>query len=164
LSAEGLVDVHSRSGTYVATLARHDLEEMFDIRCALECLAAEKAVERITDVQLTEARRLLDVLGRPIKTAANRKTHEQANSAFHELIIRAAGNQRLMEMYESLAAHIALCRLHRIDQAWQLRVPQEQQEHEQIFAALEARDAKGLAKALRTHILRAKQTLQDIPE
>ncbi len=32
-------------------------------------------------------------------------------------------------------------------------------EHEEIFAALEKRDGKALAKALRGHILRAKDTL-----
>src|ERR1700744_6628627 len=46
LAAEGLVDVHSRIGTFVSSLSRRDLEETFDIRCALECLAAEKAAER----------------------------------------------------------------------------------------------------------------------
>src|SRR5262249_42050708 len=52
LAAEGMVDVHSRSGTYVATLSRRNLAETFDIRCALECLAAEKGAEALTDEQI----------------------------------------------------------------------------------------------------------------
>ena len=39
---EGLVEVQPRSGTFVAKLSVQDIEETFEIRCALECLAAEK--------------------------------------------------------------------------------------------------------------------------
>src|SRR5258708_432911 len=97
LAADGLVDVHSRSGTFVATLTRRDLEETFDIRCALECLAGEKAVEFITDEQIEQARKLLGVLSRPVKTDAHRKAHEQANSELHDIIICSSGNQRLAD-------------------------------------------------------------------
>lgn len=159
LAAEGLVDVQSRSGTFVATLTRRDLEETFDIRCALECLAAEKAVDKITNREIDQARKLLGVLLRPVKSDSQRKIHEQANSEFHEIIIRASGNQRLADMYESLQAHIAMCRLHRLDENWQSRLPQEQKEHQEIIDALEKRDAKTLVKALRSHILRAKDAL-----
>jgi DNA-binding GntR family transcriptional regulator len=159
LAAEGLVDVHSRSGTFVATLSRRDLEEIFDIRCALECLAAEKAVQQVSDTEIDRARKLFAVMLRPVKSDSQRKIHEQANSEFHDIIIRASGNQRLADMYESLQAHIAMCRLHRIDDNWQTRLPQEQKEHQEIIEALEKRDAKALTKALRSHILRAKDVL-----
>jgi DNA-binding GntR family transcriptional regulator len=159
LAAEGLVDVHSRSGTFVATLSRRDVEETFDIRCALECLAAEKAVEHLTDKDIERARRQFAVMSKQVKNDAQRKAHEQANSEFHEVIIRASGNQRLADMYESLQAHIAMCRLHRLDESWQSRLPQEQKEHQEIIEAMERRDAKALAKSLRSHILRAKDAL-----
>jgi DNA-binding GntR family transcriptional regulator len=159
LAAEGLVDVHSRSGTFVATLSRRDLEEIFDIRCALECLAAETAAERLTPEAIDRARKLAAIMQKPVKNDSQRKIHEQANSEFHDIIIRASGNQRLADMYESLQAHIAMCRLHRLDENWQTRLPQEQKEHQEIVEALEKRDAKTLAKALRSHILRAKDVL-----
>jgi len=159
LAAEGLVDVHSRSGTFVATLTRRDLEETFDIRCALECLAAEKAASRFTDEQIGRARELLAVLGEPVTCDGERKIHEQANSEFHEILIHASGNRRLTDMYESLQAHIAMCRLHRMDGGWQARLAVEQQEHEEIMAAMAARNAAALTKALRKHILRAKNAL-----
>ncbi|HEV1283878.1 MAG TPA: GntR family transcriptional regulator [Bryobacteraceae bacterium] len=159
LAAEGLVDVHSRSGTFVATLSRRDLEEIFDIRCALECLAAETAAERLTPEAIERARKLAAIMQKPVKNDSQRKIHEQANSEFHDIIIRASGNQRLADMYESLQAHIAMCRLHRLDENWQTRLPQEQKEHQEIIEALEKRDAKALTKALRSHILRAKDVL-----
>jgi DNA-binding GntR family transcriptional regulator len=159
LAAEGLVDVHSRSGTFVATLSRRDVEETFDIRCALECLAGEKAVERLTDKDVERARKFFAVMLKPVRNDSQLKMHEQANSEFHEVIIRASGNQRLADMYESLQAHIAMCRLHRLDESWQSRLPQEQKEHQEIIEAMERRDSKALSKSLRSHILRAKDAL-----
>jgi GntR family transcriptional regulator, rspAB operon transcriptional repressor len=159
LAAEGLVDVHSRSGTFVATLSRRDVEETFDIRCALECLAGEKAVERLTDKDVERARKFFAVMLKPVRNDSQLKMHEQANSEFHEVIIRASGNQRLADMYESLQAHIAMCRLHRLDESWQSRLPQEQKEHQEIIEAMQRRDAKALSKSLRSHILRAKDAL-----
>src|SRR5256885_316654 len=67
LAAEGLITVHSRRGTFVATLTRRDLEETFDIRCALECLAAEKAAVCLTAEHIERARKLLAVLAKPVK-------------------------------------------------------------------------------------------------
>jgi DNA-binding GntR family transcriptional regulator len=158
LAAEGLVKVHARSGTFVATLSRRDLEETFDIRCALECLAAENAGS-LTEEHIEKARKLLAVLARPIKNDSQRKVHEQANSEFHSLIIQSAGNRRLADTYESLQAHIAMCRIHRQDENWELRLPKEMQEHEEIVQAMERRDPEALVKALRNHILRAKEVL-----
>jgi DNA-binding GntR family transcriptional regulator len=163
LSAEGLVDVHSRSGTFVATLSRRDLEETFEIRGALECLAAESAAS-LTDGDIDKVRKLLAVLSKPIGNDSQRQVHEQANSEFHDTIIRSAGNRRLADMYESLQAHIAMCRVHRHDGNWELRLPKEQQEHEEIVQAMERRDSKALVKALRSHISRAKNVLmQNLP-
>lgn len=161
LAAEGLVDVHSRSGTFVATLTRRDLAETFDIRCALECLAAENAVAALTDAQIENARKHLAILGRPIRSDAQRRAHEQANSELHQIVIDAANNKRLADMYESLQAHIAMGRLHSADQTWQLRLSQEHEEHEAIVAAMAARDGGALVSALRQHILRAKTVLLD---
>jgi len=159
LAAEGLIDVHSRSGTFVATLTRRDLEEIFDIRCALETLAAESAARNLTDEQIHRAQVLLKTLGKPISNDATRAAHERANSELHNTIVDASGNQRLRDIYSSLQAHIAMQRVHHRDSTWQARLPQEQQEHERIVIALAARDSEALSQALREHILRAKEAL-----
>lgn len=164
LAADGFVDMPSRSVTFVATFSRRDLEETFEIRCALECLASEKAVERINDEQIERTRKLLSGLSRPIQTDAHRQAHEQADAEFHEIIIRSSDNQRLADMYDGLKAHITMCRLHRIDENWQLRLTEEQREHEEIFSALEKRDATAMVSALRAHILRAKDRLLECAE
>src|SRR4051794_3021757 len=75
LSTEGLVEIHPRSGTFVANLSAQDIEETFEIRCALECLAAEKSVLFIEPPELARMRQLLILLSRPIGTPDARKAH-----------------------------------------------------------------------------------------
>ncbi len=159
LAAEGLIEIHPRSGTFVAKLSPRDVEETSDIRCALECLAGELAVTRITAEELAQFKAILAALARRVVSDEDRKRHEHDNFRFHLLLIRCSGNQRLIEMYESLRAHLQIARVHRAGVDWSERLPREQAEHEEIVAGLEARDAARLTAALRGHIQRAKAAL-----
>ena len=159
LSAEGLIAIRPRSGTFVTSLTTRDIEETFQLRCALECLAAETAVERVTDRHLAEFRELLTRLSRPVESEGDRKRHEQDNTRLHRLLIECSGNRRLAETYASLNAHLQIARVHSGDAYWAERLNVEQAEHEEIVAALEARDLPRLQAALRGHILRARRSL-----
>ena len=159
LAAEGLIEVRPRSGTFVAQLNSRDVEETSDIRCALECLAAESAVQRITDAELGEFRRLLERLGRPVRNERDRKQHEEDNRHFHRLLMECSGNRRLAEMYESLNAHLQIAHIHSRKTDWAARLPVEHAEHEEIVAALGERNLRRVQQALRVHILRARQSL-----
>jgi GntR family transcriptional regulator, rspAB operon transcriptional repressor len=161
LATEGLIEIRPRSGTFIASLDTRDLAETFDIRRALECLAAETAVHRVTDDQLRVARRLVWALSEPVDTSDARTRHEANNSAFHRVIIEASGNVRLAELYEGLKAHLQIARVHSGESAGPLaaRIQQEQAEHEEILKALENRDSVRLVNALTAHINRAKNAL-----
>jgi DNA-binding GntR family transcriptional regulator len=159
LALEGLIEVQPRSGTFVATISAEDIEETFELRCALECLAAERAVERITPEQLTRLGELVAALSVEANDEASLRKHEADNSEFHSILIRASGNRRLAEMHESLKANIQIARVHLAEGYRGGRFEQERAEHVAIYEALRSRDAVGLREALRSHILRAKQSL-----
>ncbi|HEX7359935.1 MAG TPA: GntR family transcriptional regulator [Bryobacteraceae bacterium] len=156
LTTEGLVETRPRSGTFVAMLSRRDVEETFDIRLALELAAIEKGAERIGSRELT---RLKELLRRAAKTEAGRQQHDEANQELHRILVRASGNNRLMEIYESLNAHIQIARLHAVRNDWRGRLNEERQEHEQIVKALERRDLPATMRVLRKHIDGAKRAL-----
>lgn len=159
LATEGLVEIRPRSGTYVANLSAQDIAETCEIRCALECLAGELAVGRITPSQIDRFHALLAELDAPVTTDEGRKRHEDANSRFHTLLVESSGNRRLAEMYESLRAHLQIARVHSTGASWHERLQKEQTEHEAIVRALEDRSAEDLKAALRRHIYRAKDDL-----
>lgn len=154
LATEGLMEVRPRSGTYVARLSARDVAETFDIRRALECLAAETAVQNVDDSALRELRRLVIQVGR-----ATPAEHGAVNAEFHRQIILLSGNQRLVDIYDQLNAHLQIARIHESGSDWSQRKDQEEAEHEEICAAVGARDPRRLSAALARHIERAKQVL-----
>lgn len=159
LSTEGLVEIRPRSGTFVASLTPQDVEETFEIRCALECLAAENAVDKIGRAEVRRLKELLRSLRKQVRGEQDRKAHEHDNSELHQIIVRASGNRRLEEMYNALNAHIKIARVHAADGKWPARLQEEQAEHEAIVAAIEKRDAAELRQSLRKHVYRAKDAL-----
>lgn len=160
LSAEGLIEIRPRSGTFVASLSTEDIAETFDIRRALECLAAETAAARITPDRIAAMKQQLAVLRKAIRNEQDLKRHEAANSEFHRILVEASGNRRLMEMYEGLKAHLQIGRVHSATGAdLRQRLADEQSEHEEILAAVTARDRARLVAALGKHIDRAKKAL-----
>ena len=59
LATEGLVEIRPRSGTFVASLTAQDVEETFQLRCALECLAAELGIRNIGPQELRRLKELV---------------------------------------------------------------------------------------------------------
>jgi DNA-binding GntR family transcriptional regulator len=159
LAAEGLIDVRPRSGTYVAEISPQAVAETFEIRRALECLAAETLVERLTPELDQRFTQIYYALERPIDTEDARREHDQKNIELHLLIVEASGNQRLLELYHSLNAHLTIARIHLRRRPDAARLEQERREHRNIIDAIIARDAKHLVEALGHHIRRAGQAL-----
>ena len=159
LATEGLVEIKPRSGTFVTQLSAQNVEETFEIRRALECLAAETAVDKITRQDLRRLRELLKSLRKPVRSDRDRAAHDQDNCEFHRILIRASGNERLAEMYEMLNAHLKIARIHAPREDWLSRLDEEQAEHEEIADALERKDADAAKQGLTKHIRRAKEVL-----
>ncbi len=159
LATEGLIEIRPRSGTFVASLNGQEVDETFKIRCALECLAGEEAVRKITPEQIRRLKELIRALKKKVVTDDDRKAHDKDNSELHQIIVEAAGNRKLQEMYNALNAHIKIVRIHAAETNWPVRMQEEQAEHEAIVTAIEARDAQALTAGLRKHIYRAKDSM-----
>jgi DNA-binding GntR family transcriptional regulator len=161
LASEGLVEIRPRSGTFVTEISPDDVAETFDLRIALECLAAEKAVARLTVQDFERLEHMLAEMARPMVSERDRVAHDRANVEFHNLIVERSGNRRLIQLYRSLNAHIKIARIHRSHERWGARLADEQAEHREIVDALTAKDAERVRRALSQHIGRAAQNLID---
>jgi DNA-binding GntR family transcriptional regulator len=159
LEADALIEIRPRSGTFVAVLQPDDVADAFEIRCALECLAAEKALARATSADAVRLRELAMAIAEPSDDTSARLTHAARNVEFHKLIVSLSGSRRLVQMYESLDAHIQIARVHLGHGDWKKRLASELEEHLAVVAAFEEGDAPGLVAALRSHILRAADSL-----
>lgn len=159
LEAEALIQIRPRSGTFVTEVSPDDVAEAFDIRCALECLAAEKALAWVTAADITHLRALANQIAGPVDDEAARLTHAARNVEFHKRIVTLSGSRRLIQMYESLDAHIQIARIHLGHADWKTRIASEREEHLAVVAAFANKDVVALVAALRHHILRAAESL-----
>jgi DNA-binding GntR family transcriptional regulator len=101
LRAEGLVLAEPRRGHFVAPLTMRDVLEIYDLRLALEPVAAEAAAGAIDDRELARLRALAE----PEFDVGDPREVEKflaANRAIHLAIVAAAGNQRAARIVERL--------------------------------------------------------------
>ena len=158
LAAEGLIELLPNRGARVARLTVADVEEMFPVMGALESLAGELAAERIGEDGIAEVRAL------HYQMALHHKRGElqpyfRLNQRIHELILEAAGNPTLANMYRGLAGRIRRARYlaNMTPQRWAQAVA----EHEAILEALAARDGPRLARILEDHLRNKCETVKD---
>ena len=160
LEAEALIQIRPRSGTFVTAISPDDVAEAFEIRCALECLAAEKALARATAEDVEQLRALTGQIEAAVKGEEDERLgHAARNVEFHRMIVTLSGSRRLLQMYEGLDAHIQIARIHLGDASWKTRLDSERNEHLAVVEALARRDAPALVGALRHHIMRAAESL-----
>ncbi len=159
LTAEGLIAVLPRSGTFVTELTPDYIAETFELRIALECFAAEKAMRKLTAEHIERLREMVADLELPVASEQDRSFHEAKNVEFHRYMVELCGNKRLIEMYNGLNAYINIARVHRSREGWESRVEQEKAEHNQMLRAIESRKPQQLVKALHKHIERAAASL-----
>jgi DNA-binding GntR family transcriptional regulator len=159
LAAEGLIEVRPRAGTYVAEIHPEAVAETFEIRRALECLAAETLVERVTPEFLERFAKTVEALEKPVSSEASRVEHERRNVELHMAIVEGSGNKKLVELYKSLNAHLTIAKIHRHRRPDAARLEQERKEHRAMLDALRARDTRTLVDTLAQHIRRAGAAL-----
>lgn len=156
LELEGFVIMIPRRGTYVADLSIKDINEVFEVRTALEVLAAGLAAERITEEELEQMERLLVSIGEYIEKGDLEKIVE-VDSTFHDILYQATRNDRLVQIINNLREQ--LTRFRSISMAYPGRLKNTLEEHSRLVEALAARDHE-LAERLATeHMENSEQTL-----
>src|SRR6188474_3627023 len=144
LVAEGLLTVRPRRGYFVAPVTARAVAEGYDVRLALELLAAERAIGIVSIGDLDRFSELLAATDAAI-------SHEQwdaANAAFHEHQIDLAGNALLSRFYRELSVNLMMQVIrggHLEDHASLVT------EHRRIVEAFETGDPDEAKQAISAH-------------
>jgi DNA-binding GntR family transcriptional regulator len=167
LQADGLVELQPNRGAVVRGLSPREIRDAYEVRGALEALAAQLAAERISREQLKrlghaqrEFRAALE------RTATRRRGGREvgvrevrlwgsANDEFHQTIHEASGNEVLVATLEQLHRNFPrdLSRLVVSESTAMLEA--NVREHEAILEALSRHDAKAAHELMQRHITRA---------
>ncbi|MCH3960352.1 MAG: GntR family transcriptional regulator [Selenomonas sp.] len=156
LELEGYVVMMPRRGTYVANMSIRDINEIFEIRTALESLSNGLAAEHITDEELEHLQRLLVIIGGYIKEGNMEKIVE-TDIEFHDLMYHAARNQRLVGIISNLRDQ--LTRFRTLSMSYPGRLEATLDEHKAIVEAIANGDRKLASKAAEKHMENSEKTL-----
>ena len=104
LVSEGLLSVRPRRGYFVTPVTARAVAEGYDVRLALELLAAELSVGCVDEADLERFTDLLD----DTEAAISHDAWDAANAAFHEFQIDLAGNALLSRFYRELSVNLMM--------------------------------------------------------
>lgn len=162
LEAEGRIERHVGRGTFVSSgiHGSHPTVSPVDIigaRMALEPSMLSLAVSAATPADLSELRRCVEKGAR----AMNHEEFESWDCAFHRSLAMATHNAVILDLY----AHIEQGRQHPTWGGLKRRAFTRElqdiytEEHSRIVEALTERDAEAAQSAMRTHLLRVRDSL-----
>jgi len=147
LETEGIVTNIPHKGAVVSRLSADEMQDIYDIRIALETLATRLAVPLMTDETIAELKRGIAAMDENMDTVA---TFIKLNHNFHETLYAASQRKLLCELIENLRY-----RMHHYMHAFKLELGdmvQIQAEHRRIMDACAARDADLAATLIHDHV------------
>jgi len=156
LELEGLVIMVPRRGAYVSDLSIKDVAETYEIRAALEALAAGLAAERITADESEELERILVSIGQCIANNDLERSIE-LDEQFHGVLYRASKNERLVQIINNLREQIQRFRATSLGTPGRLEAVFS--EHTKIAEAISERNAALAERLAMEHIENAENAL-----
>ena len=102
LELEGLVIMIPRRGAEVAQITEKSMNDVLEVRRAMDALCVELACERISEDELLRLKEACDAFAEAVKTK-NIRTIAQADVVLHDIIVQATGNLRLVQLINNLS-------------------------------------------------------------
>jgi DNA-binding GntR family transcriptional regulator len=134
----------------VTSLTADDVEELFEIRAALEGIAARRAATRVTASDLEELQALVVRLNWP---TADPRTWLKIHDQFHDLLCVISGRRRLLNDIRKIQTSVHPYLLLYISVYHQTEM--EGAEHESLLAALKTRNELLVERIVINHVLAA---------
>ncbi|UCG67562.1 MAG: GntR family transcriptional regulator [Deltaproteobacteria bacterium] len=154
LVQEGFVRQTPGQGYFVKEVTIKDIEDLYEVRKALEILAAQMAVRNINNNQI---KRLSEILERHKELVQNGSFRSSLleEADFHKTIASGSGNHYLFKIMRTIFDQISTYR--GIGTLTLQRRKIAYQQHEEIFNSLKEKDTRRLNKILEKHISDAKR-------
>ena len=151
LETEGMLEPRGARGSVVRELKRDEVECIFEIREALETLAARRASRRLVQGDYVDFERLVERMAKHVDDPSEM---ERLDTLFHDRILARADGARLKKMLGDLRADILPWRF--IALATADRRHATVREHAAMLAALRTRDEAAIVATTACHIVNTK--------
>lgn len=149
LEMEKLIQSVPRLGYVVREITKEDVEEIIEIRLALEPLAAKWCAEKLLPKDIKRLGKIVLLSDRYLERGDALKVVE-LDGEFHEIIYRASKSQRIEAILQTLRDHMLRFRM------IGLRVPEiarrSNEGHRRIVDAIKRKDMRKIESAVRYHL------------
>lgn len=149
LEQEGLAITIPRKGAIVAGMTEKDMQDVLEIREALEELSVQVACDKITDEEIAQLEKNMKNFELSLKIGDLKKM-AQADVEFHDVIYQATDNPKLISMLNNLREQMYRYRVE------YLKNPQNYEqllkEHEAIYRGIVEKDKDAVTNTIRKHI------------
>ena len=149
LEIEGLAKVIPRRGASVSDITEEDLQDVLEVRCALEELAVELACARRSEEDIFNIKKAARAFVEATKTGSISEMAEK-DVAFHNLIFSATGNKRLIQLVGNLSERMYRYRIEYLKNkgVYEGLI----KEHSDIIRYIEGNNPSEARAAIRKHI------------
>jgi DNA-binding GntR family transcriptional regulator len=148
LADVGLLQIEQNRGASVRKIDFEEAVEIHDIYSALEELAARRAARQLSGAQIEELKGLVKSMDDAAE-ADDLDRYYALNLSFHQGLVEASGNRRLLSIYGRLLNELHLFRRFGLMQRGEMQL--SNREHHQILQKIAAGDPEGAAEAMRSH-------------
>jgi DNA-binding GntR family transcriptional regulator len=153
LEKEHLIEREPQKGFRVSSLSIQGVEDLYDLRIALEVLAARQAAIRMTPSDRSRIARLLAEVGRLMKNG-NKQRMLELEQDFHVVILDASENKPLAEMGRAILDRIWI--IQNINLLTTDHLTDAHPQHLNLFAAITDGDPARAARLMERHLRFAK--------
>jgi len=156
LEESGLLRLEKNRGVFVREISLAEADEIYDLREALDELVGERLAKRFDPVARKAVHALLDEMDRAA-VQGDAASYHMLNLRFHDALVDATGNAKLIATYRRLIKELHLFRLKGLTIGGGLPVSND--EHRAIVKAIEAGEADVAGKRMRDHVRASRKRM-----
>ena len=159
LEQEGLAVTVPRKGAEVARMTEKDMEDVLQIRRALDELAVGLACDNMTEDKLAKLYEALVCFEESTRTG-DVKSIAQTDMEFHEVIYQAADNHKLVNLLNNLREQMYRYRVEYLknDDVYPALI----EEHQKIYEGLKRKDKETVVKIVGNHVVNQEIMVKNI--
>ena len=150
LVAEKFIENRSHKGIFAAEISKEDLDNMLDVRIALETLSVKECCKLIKDEEIEDLQRIYQDYSNKL---INNEYIEasQLDSQMHKFIAQISKNKKLMEYINEIQDIFAYARTSQVK--WTpSKVNRSLQDHKNLIEAISNRDKESAVKFIKKDI------------
>jgi phosphonate utilization transcriptional regulator len=152
----GLVRVEKNRGVFVRSISVEEADQIYEVRAILDEWIGRRLAQTATAVQIAGFRAEVERLE---KAAARNDVdgYSRLNLEFHDRLVEACGNPKLIVTYRRLVNELSLFRRQTLGRAGTMAV--STREHREIVDRIAARNASAAGKAMLEHVLASRERM-----